>query len=151
MALIEPTEITLTDGSKKERKFILSKMPAFEGMEIMARYPTSLAMGVIPKIGDWQVVREMQLMIMKYVAVDIGNGIQQPLLTQALIDNHTGDWECLAKLLKAEVAYNNSFFRDGTISSFLNEAFQIAVAKISEILTQSSVPSSPTEKQPSTS
>jgi hypothetical protein len=149
MELRDPKEITIIDGEDKERKFILSKMPAVEGLEIMARYPTSLAASAIPKIGDWGVVQDLQDKIMKYVAVDI-NGRPMPLSTRALVDNHVGDWECLAKLLKAEVEYNNSFFRKGTISNFLGEVVQTYLAKISEAVTQSSVPSSPTSKQSST-
>jgi hypothetical protein len=149
MELREPKEITLLDGNEQERKFILSKMPAFEGFEIMARYPVSLATSTIPKVADWNTVNELQLKIMKYVAVDI-NGRPMRLSTQALIDNHTGDWECLAKLLAAEVEYNNSFFRKGIVSNFFEEVVQKMLGKLSEILTSSSGPSSPTTKPPST-
>jgi hypothetical protein len=149
MELRDPKEITIVDGEEKEHKFFLSKMPAVEGLEIMARYPVSLASSAIPKIGDWGVVQDLQDKIMKYVAVDI-NGRLMPLNTRALVDNHVGDWECLARLLKAEVEYNNSFFRKGTISNFLGEVFQTYLTKISEMLTTSSAPSSPTNKQAST-
>ncbi|MHC5541181.1 hypothetical protein ACYOEI_23410 [Singulisphaera rosea] len=149
MELRDPKEILLTDGEAKERKFFLSKMPAIEGLEIMARYPTSLASSAIPKIGDWGVVQDLQDKILKYVAVEI-NGKLMPLSTRALVDNHVGDWECLAKLLKAEVEYNNSFFRNGTISGFLGDVFQTYIRKISEMLTASSGPSSPMEKPRST-
>ena len=145
----DPKEITVTDGNEKERTFTLTKMPAFEGFEIMARYPASLAASTIPKISDWQLVNELQLKIMKYVYVSI-NGRPVPLSTQALIDNHTGDWECLAKLIAAEVEYNNSFFRKGIISNFFAEVAQQMIQKISGILSQSSESSSPTTKQPST-
>lgn len=141
MNLRDPKEITIIDGEDKERTFILSKMPAVEGLEIMARYPTSLASSAIPKIGDWGVVQDLQDKIMKYVAVEV-NGRHMPLSTRALVDNHVGDWECLARLIKAEVEYNNSFFRNGTISNFLNEVVQTYLAKISGILAQSSGSSS---------
>src|ERR1700691_750688 len=108
MEFREPKEITITDGEGKERTFIISKMTAWDGLEIMARFPTSIIAGSIPKLGDWEVVKHLQLQIMKYVAVPL-NGKLLPLTTQALIDNHTGDWECFAKLIKAEVLYNNSF------------------------------------------
>ncbi|HZZ80036.1 MAG TPA: hypothetical protein VFE62_16100 [Gemmataceae bacterium] len=146
MNLIEPKEISITDGEGKERKFHVSKMPAWDGLEIMARYPTSLLTATaVPKLAEWEMIKDLQFRIMKYVAVEI-NGQLQPLATQALIDNHTGDWECLARLIAEEVKYNNRFFRDGTISNFFAEAFRIALAKITETLTQSSAPSSPTRK-----
>lgn len=145
----DPKEITVTDGDEKERTFTLTKMPAFEGFEIMARYPASLAASTIPKIADWPLVNELQLKILKYVYVSI-NGRPVPLSTQALIDNHTGDWECMAKLIAAEVEYNNSFFRKGIVSGFFAEVAEKMIRKISETLTNSSESSSPTTKQNST-
>jgi hypothetical protein len=151
MELIEPKEVTITDGDGNARKFHVSKMPAWDGLEIMARYPTSLVTATaVPKLAEWETIKDLQLRIMKYTAVSI-NGRLLPLSTQALIDNHTGDWECLARLIAEEVKYNNRFFRDGTISNFFAEAFRIALAKISDTLTQSLAPSSPTAKPLSTS
>lgn len=149
MELRDPQETTITDSKGVERKFYLSTMTAWDGLEIMTRMPPNLAMLAVPKIGDWEIVKELSWKILKYVGVDI-NGKIIPITTQALMDNHTGDWKCLKDLLIAEVKHNNSFFRDGTISDFLSEAFQVALAKISEILTQSSGQSSPTIKPPST-
>lgn len=150
MELIEPKEVIVPDGNGQPRKFHVSKMPAWDGLEIMARYPTSLVTATaVPKLADWETIKDLQFKILKYVAVEI-NGRLLPLSTQALIDNHAGDWECLARLIAEEVKYNNRFFRDGTISRFFAEAFQIALAKISETLTQSSAPSSPTAKPAST-
>src|SRR6202021_1134453 len=106
--LRDPKEITVRDGKGKERTFILHQMSAWDGLEIMTRMPPNLAMLAVPKIGDWPTVQDLVLKIMKYVAVDI-NGKPLPLSTQALIENHTGDWECLKNLLIAEVQYNNSF------------------------------------------
>jgi hypothetical protein len=149
MDLIEPKEVTVTDGDGKERTFYVSKMTAWDGLEIMARYPASLVTATaVPKLAEWETIKDLQLRIMKYVAVEI-NGRLLPLSTQALIDNHAGDWECLARLIAEEVKYNNRFFRDGTTSRFFAEAFRIALAKISETLTSSSAPSSPTGKPPS--
>lgn len=145
----EPKEIVVTDGNGTERTFVLSKMPAFEGFEIMARYPISLATSVIPKLADWEMVKMLQLKILKYVGVPI-NGTPMPLSTQALVDNHCGDWECMAKLMAAEVEYNNSFFRNGTVSNFFADIAQKTMAKILEILSQSSDKLSHTEKPPST-
>ncbi|MDE2100252.1 MAG: hypothetical protein KGL39_23580 [Patescibacteria group bacterium] len=145
----DPQEITVIDGDGKSHNFILTKMTAWDGLEIMARLPSSIISGTVPKIGDWEIVKQLQLQIMKYVFIDI-NGQKIPLATQALIDNHCSDWECFAKLIKAEVTYNNSFFRNGSLSDFFAEAFQMSLMKIQEILTNSSQPSSQPEKQPST-
>jgi len=150
MELRDPKEITITDGKGVERQFILSTMSAWDGLEIMTRMPPNLAMLAVPKIGDWEIVRELSQKILKYVGVEV-NGKVMPLTTQAFMDNHAGDWTCLKNLLIEEVKYNNSFFRDGKISDFFAEAFQVALAKITEILNQSSGRSSPTEKPVSTS
>jgi hypothetical protein len=139
----DPKEITVTDGDGKARTFTLTKMPAVEGFEIMARYPASLASSTVPKIADWPLVEGLQLKIMKYVHVDI-NGRLVPLSTQALIDNHAGDWECFAKLIAAEVEYNNRFFRNGSLSTFFAEVAAQTIQKISATLSRSSASSSPT-------
>ena len=138
MDLRNPKEITVEDGDGKIHKFFISKMPAFEGFEIMARYPISLATSTIPKLSDWPLVADLQLKILKYVAVDMPGGKPLPLSTQALIDNHCADWEVMGRLLAAEVEYNNSFFRKGIVSNFFAEVALTIIKKISEILTQSS-------------
>lgn len=148
--LRDPKEITLTDGEGRERKFIISKMNAWDGLEIMARWPTTLAMSAIPKLGDWAAMQEIIQKVMKFVAVEI-NGKPVCLTTQALIDNHTGDWKCLKDLLEAEVQYNNGFFPVETVSNFFAAAFQIALRRISETLNHSSEPSSPISRPASTS
>lgn len=138
----------VTDGDGAEHKFIITKMPAWDGLDIMERLPASFIAGTLPKLGDRKTIWELKNDILKYVAVDL-NGQKQPLVTQALIDNHCGDWECLFKLLQAEVEYNNRFFRNGTISNFLSDFTRTYLAKISAILKESSELSSPTNKQPS--
>lgn len=151
MELRDPKDIILKDSKGVERKFTLHAMSAWDGLEIMTRMPANLAMLAVPKIGDWPTVEELMKKILKYVTVDI-NGVKNPLSqTQDLIDNHVGDWSMLKNLMIEEVKYNNSFFRDGKISDFFAEAFQVALAKITEILNQSSAQLSPTNKQPSTS
>ena len=138
MDLLEPKEITVTDGNGKSRTFILSKFPAVQGLEINALYPTSLVMSSIaPKFADYSISQDLMFKIMNYVAVDI-KGTPLRLSTMALINNHAGDWETLVKLLWAEVEYNNSFFRDGTISSFFEDVMRKVFQKITEISTQSS-------------
>lgn len=143
--LIDPSELILTDDKGKEHKYILSKFPAVQGREIIAKYPTS----ALPKIGDYAVSEEIMLKLMSFVAVDI-NGQQIRLTTRALVDNHVNSWEMLAKIEMAMMEKNVSFFRDGTASTFFADAVQNILARIIEISTTSSAPSSPTGELPST-
>jgi hypothetical protein len=144
MDLLDPSEFVIADTGGKERKFILSKFPAVQGREIVAKYPTSM----LPKLGDYAVSEETMLKLMNFVAVDI-NGKPLRLSTRVLVDNHCGDWETLAKIEMAMMEKNCSFFSKGTVSAFLGEAVQKILAKISEISTASSARSSPETKQPS--
>ncbi len=68
--MIEPKTIAIVDGNGKEKDFIISKFPAIQGREIIAKYPTSS----LPKIGDYAVSEETMLKLMAFVAVDI-NGV----------------------------------------------------------------------------
>lgn len=141
--LIEPKNITVIDGNGKEREFIISKFPAIQGREIIAKYPTS----ALPKIGDYVVSEETMLKLMAFVAVNI-NGVLQQLNSKALIDNHVGDWESLARVEIAMMEYNCSFFRNGRISNFLNDFALKSLPKILETLMASLGQSSPMTKQP---
>lgn len=49
--LIKPKEITVIDSDREEHTFIISRLPATIGREILAKYPLSNA----PKIGDYEV------------------------------------------------------------------------------------------------
>jgi hypothetical protein len=145
MELLDPSPFTVTDQNGKERHFTLSKFPAVQGREIVAKYPTS----ALPKLGDYAVCEEIMLKLMSFVAVEI-QGKPLRLTTRALVDNHCGDWETLAKIEMAMMEKNCSFFSKGTASAFLEEVVQKILAKITEISTQSSARSSPTTKPPST-
>lgn len=145
--LIKPKDFTVTNEDGKECKYTLSKFDAVAGREIIAKYPTA----ALPKIGDYNVSEETMFKLMNYVAVDTGNGLPLRLGNRALINNHVGDWETLAKIEIAMMEYNCSFFRNGRISSFLEGFVQNTLAKILEISTRSSAPSSQAEKPASTS
>lgn len=142
MDLIKPKEFSVTDSDGKEWNFILSKFPAIQGREIIAKYPTT----ALPKIGDYAVNEETMIKLMTFVGVTIGDKVV-PLSNRALINNHTGDWETLAKVEMAMMEYNCSFFQNGRISDFLAGFVQMAMVKISEMLMASSVQSSQAEKQ----
>jgi hypothetical protein len=138
--VIDPKEIEING-----KNFILSKFPAIAGREIVAKYPLS----GLPKLGDYAVNEETMLKLMAYVAVDTG-GQKLPLTTRALVDNHVGDWETLAKVEMAMLEYNCSFFQNGRIRSFFQDIAQKLPALISKILTDSLQALSQTEKPPTT-
>lgn len=145
MDLIKPKEISLTDADGIPRTYIISKFPAVEGREIVAKYPIS----ALPKLGDYAVSEETMLKLMAYVAVEAG-GKLLPLTTRALVNNHVPDFELLAKIEMAMMEYNCSFFREGRISNSLQGFVQKLLASISKTLTDSSGPLSQGNRPPST-
>ena len=128
--MLEPKELILKDASGKERTFILSKFPAIAGREIITKYPVSN----VPKIGEYQQSEEVMLKLMAFVAVQLPDGQTLPLTTRGLVDNHTGDWETLAKLEWAMLEYNCSFFGKGLNSGSLESISQKAVTWITQTL-----------------
>ena len=145
MDLLDPSELTLTGYDGKERTYTLSRFPAVQGREIVAKYP----MSALPKLGDYQVSEETMLKLMAFVAVD-SNGKQLRLSTRALVDNHVPDWETLAKLEMAMMEKNCSFFTNGKALSSLSGLCQTALQRIIGTLTPSSASSSPKDAPPST-
>lgn len=145
MDLIKPKEIEIKDGEGNIKTFILSKFSAWDGRKIVALYP----MSNLPKLGDYNVSEEVAELLMTYVAVPTPNGHQR-LSTRALVNNHVPDFESLLQLEMAMMEYNCSFFRNGTLSAFLERIAQTFLAKITETLTQSAQQSSQTNEQPST-
>lgn len=116
MALIKPKTVMVADSDGNEKPFIISKIPAVDAREVLAKYPTSN----LPKVGDYDTSREAMLIMMKYVAVEI-DGRDEPLCltTQSLIDNHVEDGEQLMRLEMQMLGYNTSFFGKGGNSDFL--------------------------------
>lgn len=145
MDLIEPKELILTSIAGKERTYILSKFPAVQGREIVAKYPLS----ALPKLGDYAVSEETMLKLMAFVAIDTGDKPLR-LTTKALVDNHVPDWETLAKIEMAMMEYNCSFFTNGKALSSLSDLCQMFLQKISKISTDLSGQSSLTAKPLST-
>lgn len=135
--MIEPKEITVSGIDGVEKAYIISKLPATVGREVVAKYPVS----AMPKIGDYQVNEEIMLKLMKYVAVVTDNGTQLALSTKALIDNHCTDWQALAKLEMAMLEYNTNFLSSGKVSQLLNAFGEKVPALITKILTDLSAQS----------
>lgn len=143
--LNEPKELELTTQAGETKTFVLSKVPAVPMREIVAKYPVSN----MPKIGDYGVSEETMLKLMAFVGVDIGGQVV-PLSTKALVNNHAGDWETLARLEWAMMEYNVSFFGKGLNSASFATMLEKARPLISQMLTALSARSSQTEKPPST-
>ena len=112
--LIKPKEITVIDSDRQQHTFIISRLPATIGREILAKYPLSNA----PKIGDYDVSKEAMLKMMAYVAVE-KEGQEIYLKTSTLIDNHVPDGEALIRLELEMLKYNTSFFGNGGSQNFL--------------------------------
>ncbi|AZH04858.1 hypothetical protein EHQ78_03775 [Proteus mirabilis] len=112
--LIKPKEITVIDSDRQQHTFIISRLPATIGREILAKYPLSNA----PKIGDYEVSKEAMLKMMAYVAVE-KEGQEIYLKTSTLIDNHVPDGEALIRLELEMLKYNTGFFGNGGSQNFL--------------------------------
>ncbi|HFW7071219.1 TPA: hypothetical protein ACIC9P_002468 [Morganella morganii] len=102
--LIKPKEVQIKDVDGIEKAFVISRLPAVTGREILAKYPLSNA----PKIGDYEVSKEAMLKMMAYVCAVADDGEEIPLRTQTLIDNHVPDGESLIRLELEMLKYNTS-------------------------------------------
>lgn len=123
--LIKPLEIEVKDIDGNLHKYTISRLPAVAGREILAKYLG----GTMPKIGDYKDNHESMLKMMKYVAVEI-DGQLQTLQTQALIDNHIPDTECLLRLEIEMIRHNTSFFGNAGSSNLLDFLLQKIKASI---------------------
>lgn len=141
--MIEPKEITIETQRGESRVYVLSKFPAIQGREIIAKYPLS----AMPKLGDYQVNEETMLKLMAFVAVPQEGREPLRLTTRALVDNHVPDWETLARIEFAMMEYNVSFFGNGKGSTFLEAITHKAQAFLSKTLMDLSAQSSPKEKR----
>ena len=124
--MIEPKEIEI-----RGKKYVISKVPATVGREILFKYPTSN----IPKVGDYKVSEDIMLKLMSYVGVITPDGQTIELKTQSLVDNHIPNAEVLILIEKEMFKYNFDFFQNGNASDFLKMLEKRATQKGSEILT----------------
>ena len=144
MPLILPKEVQIPNQSGVEKTFIISKFPAVQGREIVAKYPLS----AMPKLGDYAVNEETMLKLMSFVAVPRDSGEPLCLTTRGLVDNHCEDWEQLARVEVAMMEYNVSFFANGKGSTFLEAIAAKAQASLSRMLTDLLGQLSPKGKRP---
>lgn len=136
MDLIKPKEVTVKDVDGGEHTFIISRLPATVGREILAKYPVSN----IPKLGEYQASAEAMRLMLSYVAVPVESG-ELRLKSQALIDNHVPDGEALLRLEMHMLQYNCSFFGQGGSSDFLAGLIQKYLPLITKTLMDSLPPS----------
>lgn len=148
--MLETKQVTVKTQKGEEKTYTISKVPATVGRELVAVYPVS----AMPKIGEYKTNHQMMLKMMSYVSVDLsipgGATVTQYLNTEAMVNNHVPDWECLGRLEMEMIEYNFSFFGNGGSSNFLKNLPLMAEAFITKILMASSARSSQKEKQPST-
>lgn len=142
--MIEPKEIQIPTPNGGTKTFILSKFPAVQGREIIAKYPLS----AMPKLGDYAVNEETMLKLMCFVGVPREGSEPLQLTTRALVDNHCGDWETLARVEIAMMEYNVSFFANGKGSTFLEAITRKAQQFLSKTLTDLSGSLSAKGRQP---
>jgi hypothetical protein len=145
--LLEPKDETITGPDGVERTFVFSKFPAVLGREIVAKYPVS----TMPKIGDYEVSEATMLKLMSCVAAR-PDPDKPPirLSTRALVDNHTHDWETLARIEIGMMEYNCSFFGNGKSLDFFAKFAETVKVWISSTLTDLLAASSVAAKPPST-
>lgn len=144
--MIDPKEVEIVTAGGETKVYIISKLPALAGREILTQYvPTAL-----PKVGEYASNEKIMLKMLEFVAVDTEAGRLQ-LKTRALIDNHVPDWETLMKLEAAMISENCSFFHNGKGLDFLGTIEAKARQLISQTLTDLLEQSSQTEKPASTS
>lgn len=106
MDLIKPQTVTVTDADGAGHEFVISRLPATVGREVLAKYPTSS----LPKVGNYEVSAQAMQLMMKYVGKQQDDGTIMRFMTPALIDNHVPDGEALIRLEIEMLKYNTSFF-----------------------------------------
>lgn len=146
--LLDPKDLELRTASGAVKTFVLTKFPAIAGREILAKYPVAN----LPKLGDYDVSKDIMLKAMAYVGVRIeGRDEPQMLTTAALIDNHVEDTLTLARLEIAVLDHSFGFFGQGETSLSFDNIIAKLRPLISQMLTGLSEQSSPADEQASTS
>lgn len=148
--LIKPKEVEIKDCDGNVKTFILSRLPAIPMREVMAKYPVSN----IPKLGEYQASQEVMELLLRYVAVRVGEESDTreiQLVNKALINNHVTDGEQLLRIEYAMLQYNTSFFGQGDLSTFLRELIAKHLPLIIQTVTDSLHASSPVARDLSAS
>lgn len=135
--LIKPRTVSVKDIDGIEHSFVISRLPATVGREMLAKYPVAN----IPKLGDYGISTEAMLMIMRYVGIERDDGSILTFKTQALIDNHVPDGEALIRLEIEMIKYNSSFFGLAGNSDFVGSLLQKYLPLAMKMLMDSLPPS----------
>lgn len=143
--LIKPQNITVKDRDGNEHSFVISRLPATVGREILAKYPVAN----VPKLGDYGTSTEAMLLMMRYVGIERDDGSILTFKTQALIDNHVPDGEALIRLEIEMIKYNSSFFGLAGNSDFVGSLLQKYLPLVIKTLMDSLPPSLLNGSQPS--
>lgn len=131
MSLMEPKEVSVPDLDGNQKVFVIHKVPATLGREIMAKYPVSN----MPKLGEYQSSEEIMLKMMGHCAVRLADGTLLTLDTMSTINNHVTDGHQLIQLEYAMLQYNTAFFRIGKHQGFIESLVARVLPKIIETLT----------------
>ena len=145
--LIKPQNITVKDRDGNEHSFVISRLPATVGREILAKYPVAN----VPKLGDYGTSTEAMFLMMRYVGIEREDGSILTLKTQALIDNHVPDGEALIRLELEMLKYNTSFFGLAGNSDFVGSLLQKYLPQVIKTLMDSLPPSLLNGSQPTQS
>ncbi len=143
--MIKPKDISVVDIDGVEKKYIITRFPATIGMEILYRLPAS----GIPKIGDFEQLKEVRDDIFKHVYAITENG-EIALTTKALIDNHITDGETAYKVMGAMLTYNFQSVGKLTSSGFYDLISEKLLDTARTLLRGLSQQSSPKNKRRST-
>lgn len=123
--MIEEKRITV-----KGKEFVISKLPATVGREVLFKYGTSN----IPKVGNYATSEEIMLKLMQYVGVYVDGRLIE-LKTQELVNNHVPDATTLILLEKEMMSYNFDFFTKEKTSAFFAQLNKLVEQRGTEILT----------------
>ena len=131
--MLKPKEVEIKDMDGNAHKYVISRLNAILGREIIAKYPLSS----MPKLGDYEVNQETMLKLIGHTAKVLPDGQQIQLTTQALINNHVPDGETLLKLEYEMLSYNYSFLDKGSLSKLKSSLTKTLPDIAQKILTQS--------------
>lgn len=133
MELIKPLEIKIKDIDGIEQTFIISRLNAMLGREVIAKYPLSS----MPKIGDYETNKDTMLKLISHTQKVLSDGTKITLNSEALINNHITDGETLMKLEYEMLKYNISFLASGSIQKLAQKIKEALPNIATRILSQS--------------
>lgn len=136
--MIEPKEITI-----RNKKFIISKIPAFDGIEIIMNLTKS------PLTKDVSLALDTILKLVSFTAAFDANGNKIMLTSKDLANNHVSDWEMLRDLALGMAEYNCSFFPKGGLLNSWKESVKSTKHNFALMLTSLLQRLSVAEKPPS--